>query len=80
MTKLEFINANREVLRECLRFGVSVSDVRNADIYGMVQRLKGRGLKVEACVSEASACFGISPATVWRIMRDMDAPLRASSV
>lgn len=76
MTKLEFIETNRKVLQECLRLGVSVSDVRNADIYGTVQSLKGRGLKVEACVSEASARFGVSPATVWRIMRDMDATIK----
>ena len=77
MTKYEFIQQNHAVLKECQRLGISVSDARSADIYTAVQHLKQGGNKMEYCVNRAGEIFGVSAATVWRVLRDMDSTLTA---
>lgn len=75
MTRYEIIEQNEEVLRLCAMAGVSVQDWQHAEIYRYVKKLRDDGHKMEYCVQCAVVRYVISPATVWRILRDMDEPV-----
>lgn len=75
MKKHELIRKYEDALRKCQSYGVTISDIRNLDIYRTVQKMKDGGTKVEYCVTRAAGIYGVSAATVWRILRDMESPI-----
>lgn len=75
MRRIDLIERYEDILQECAMAGVSVQDWKNAEIYRYVQKLRADGHKMEYCVQCAVVRYVISPATVWRILRDMDEPV-----
>lgn len=75
MRRIDLIEKYEDILQECAMAGVSVQDWKNAEIYRYVQKLRADGHKMEYCVQCAVVRYVISPATVWRILRDMDEPV-----
>lgn len=75
MRRIDLIEKYEDILQECAMAGVCVQDWKNAEIYRYVQKLRADGHKMEYCVQCAVVRYVISPATVWRILRDMDEPV-----
>lgn len=75
MTRIEIIERHERTLQECEAAGITVHDWRNAEIYRYVQKLRGEGNKMDYCVNQAMLRYMISEATVWRILRNMEAPV-----
>lgn len=75
MTLYDFIAQHEDTLRLCAMAGVSVQDWKNAEIYRHVMKIRGDGAKMEYCVRQAAERYGVSDATVWRILRAMERPV-----
>lgn len=79
MTKYELVEKYEDILRECAMAGVAVNDWKSAEIYRFVQKLRGDGCKMDYCVHQAMIRYVISEATVWRILKNMEAPILSHS-
>lgn len=78
MKRIEIIEQHEDILRLCAMTGVSVDDWQNAEIYRFVNKLRADGHKMEYCVQQAVIKYVKSPATIWRILKNLDEDLAQS--